>query len=771
MPAWQTGISYEVSARAWDSASVFGSVVTNTFTYDTTPPSVEATTPEDKASGVDRGQTVIVTFSEPMDTATVTVTIEPTTNIINSLWNDNDQELYIVHTSFATLTLYLATVEATSSDLAHNQMVSDYTWTFETTSTDTTPPYVVETDPDNGEENVSIYASIEVTFSEPMNTASAEAAFSILPSVAGLFSWRLGNTKMIFDPTAPLNYLKTYQVTVSTVAEDEEGNNMVADEVWTFTTERIPGVQSFTVTPEVNGKKLYLSWTNPNVYDFQGTMIRWSNTGYPATPTSGNLLTSEAGLPGSAGNYAHSNLINGQIYYYTAFTYDSQPTYSLGVNAQGIPQDTNPPDNVSNVVITSEVEGGALNISFDTPSSAYENNLDYNGVLIRYSDIDPPSNPYDDYFVASVTGTFDSTGSTKHSTAEGQPLVNGTTYYYTLFSYDGAGNYSQGVTGEGIPKDLIPPDPVTNFTAIGGNQLVTLFWTNPAEDYAGTRIVRRTDRYPTSETDGNIVFDETGTGTVDAGLTNGQPYYYGAFVFDVSSNYSTGKFALATPEADTTPPTISNVKFDGRVYLRQDVISAFPSITALIEDDVGVSEIEISANQKPMYVGRAIGNFVDELYHGDASYDSLTGAFEYKLLTNILTSPPVDYIVTIEAWDTSYNPTRESFEVKVYSGGVAVIGRTLAYPTPFKPLSGEKLYMSYTLSVDANITIYVYDTSGKIILTKRAYAGSPGGRAGYNHIEWNGITDFGDVVGNGMYVYKIMSGNKALATGHIVVFE
>ncbi len=105
-------------------------------------------------------------------------------------------------------------------------------------------------------------------------------------------------------------------------------------------------------------------------------------------------------------------------------------------------------------------------------------------------------------------------------------------------------------------------------------------------------------------------------------------------------------------------------------------------------------------------------------------------------------------------------------------GEPQVIGAPMFYPTPFSPVTRkETAYIAYNLSVPADVTLYIYDTAGNIVWTRKFGAGSPGGRLGYNAITWNGRTDFNRMIGNGMFVYKIIAGKKALATGKIVVLD
>jgi len=107
----------------------------------------------------------------------------------------------------------------------------DFVATF---SVDADPPTVLSTSPSDGAANVAVSADVEMTFSEPMDHASAEAAFSISGGVTGTFSW-VGNT-MTFHPTPSLDDDTAYTVTISTDAQDWLGRAMAAPYVFAFTT-------------------------------------------------------------------------------------------------------------------------------------------------------------------------------------------------------------------------------------------------------------------------------------------------------------------------------------------------------------------------------------------------------------------------------------------------------------------------------------------------------------------------------------------------------
>ena len=76
------------------------------------------------------------------------------------------------------------------------------------------------------------------------------------------------------------------------------------------------------------------------------------------------------------------------------------------------------------------------------------------------------------------------------------------------------------------------------------------------------------------------------------------------------------------------------------------------------------------------------------------------------------------------------------------------------YPNPFNP----ETWIPYQLAADAEITVRIYDTTGKIVRT--LFSGhKPSGyyttrnRAAY----WDGRNEFGEAVASGVYIYELVT--------------
>lgn len=107
----------------------------------------------------------------------------------------------------------------------------------------------------------------------------------------------------------------------------------------------------------------------------------------------------------------------------------------------------------------------------------------------------------------------------------------------------------------------------------------------------------------------------------------------------------------------------------------------------------------------------------------------------------------------------------------ISSDSLITYGQILCYPTPWKLLTDGDLKIAYYLQTDTDTRLFIYSTSGEIVYSGRYASGSNGGASGYNEITWNGWSSYGTVIGNGIYLIKLVSGNRQLAKGHLVVMD
>ncbi len=168
---------------------------------------VSQTLPADGAEEVDVASTITVMFNRPvvplvhssqMGDLPSPLSFDPPVDGEGE-WLNTSIYVFRPEGTLAAGVEYQAVVAAGLEDLTGGVLAEDYTWTF-TTQT----PQIVWSRPELGESNIGLTDPISITFNQPMDRASTEAAFSIhseddeIP--AGSFSWNEDGTEMGWRP-------------------------------------------------------------------------------------------------------------------------------------------------------------------------------------------------------------------------------------------------------------------------------------------------------------------------------------------------------------------------------------------------------------------------------------------------------------------------------------------------------------------------------------------------------------------------------------------
>lgn len=150
-----------------------------------------------------------------------------------------------------------------------------------------------------------------------------------------------------------------------------------------------------------------------------------------------------------------------------------------------------------------------------------------------------------------------------------------------------------GIVG-GKSKDKIPPPPISNFQAKADNKKVLLSWVNPIDtDFVGVRILRKTEGYPSSPTDGVLVYSGSGTTYEDTELTNDVTYYYRAFSFDWDKNFN-----------DDISQQVSATPLSYKIYgVAIDLTNSNPASAVTYTDDaVGMMPGSSDWDNTPLFI-------------------------------------------------------------------------------------------------------------------------------------------------------------------------
>ena len=205
------------------------------------PPTVISETPPSGAAGVCPTAVITATFSVAMQPATINATtFTVTPGVIGTITHDTTNTIFTFTPSsaLALSTQYTATITTGAIDVYGIALASDFVWTFTTSSEACAPPTVLSVTPGNG---VCPSTAVTATFSEAMLAStiiSPATTFTLTgpgtTPVAGAVTYAASTAT--FTPTNPLAVSTTYTATITTGAEDLNGDALASNFVWTFTT-------------------------------------------------------------------------------------------------------------------------------------------------------------------------------------------------------------------------------------------------------------------------------------------------------------------------------------------------------------------------------------------------------------------------------------------------------------------------------------------------------------------------------------------------------
>lgn len=210
---------------------------------DTTPPTVQSTSPSNNATGVNTATNISAVFSEPLAAASVNATNVSVSGGVTGIVSLNGATVSFTPSAALTAnTRYTVTIRGGTSgirDLAGNALAQDFQWSFTTAAAaDTTPPTVQSTSPASNATGVNTTTSLSAVFSEPLAAASVNATnVTVSGGVSGTVS--LSSATVTFTPGAPLTANTRYTVTLKGGAggvRDLAGNPLAQDYLWSFTT-------------------------------------------------------------------------------------------------------------------------------------------------------------------------------------------------------------------------------------------------------------------------------------------------------------------------------------------------------------------------------------------------------------------------------------------------------------------------------------------------------------------------------------------------------
>ena len=187
-------------------------------------------------------------------------------------------------------------------------------------------------------------------------------------------------------------------------------------------------------------------------------------------------------------------------------------------------------------------------------------------------------------------------------------------------------------------------------------------------------------------------------------------------------------------------------------FVPGDYVSTRPTLTLNISDSV--SGVNTAGD-----IGHQILLTLDEDY---ANSQDITEYFTYNegsytdgvLTYTILDLPIGEHTVQVKAWDNSNNSSIIETDFVVIDDTELEIRNPLTYPNPMR----DECSFRFELSQEAEVSMRIYTVAGRLIKKFEPAQG----HVGYNIFPetWDGRDNSGDLVANGVYLYKITAKSR-----------
>ena len=228
-------------------------------------------------------------------------------------------------------------------------------------------------------------------------------------------------------------------------------------------------------------------------------------------------------------------------------------------------------------------------------------------------------------------------------------------------------------------------------------------------------------------------------------------------------NYFFNNFGLEgfTVYPDTTNP-ILEVTFDGVVIMDQDIVSSNPMINIELSDENRFLFLENPENFT-MLLSNPNGE-EKQIDMNDPSVNFYTGNSADENTSRIEYNPELlddgEYKLFVEATDESQNRSgNQAYEVRFRVFNEEMVSNVFNYPNPFST-STQFIFTLTGNEEPGNILIRIMTLTGKVV--REITAAELGQlRIGVNKTEykWNGTDEFGERLGNGVYLYQVITKN------------
>jgi len=214
------------------------------------------------------------------------------------------------------------------------------------------------------------------------------------------------------------------------------------------------------------------------------------------------------------------------------------------------------------------------------------------------------------------------------------------------------------------------------------------------------------------------------------------------------------QLTLGTPSNDTDGPIITFETGSGRMLRNGDHLPSGEKLIIRLSDPLGINLTGEKGHE--LYLVRpdldesslAIDQFIYDV-------NSLnTGTIQYKIPDDL------DQLsLGVSAWDNANNPTETGISLTLLKTKKLSLLHVFNFPNPF----AFETQFTFELTADAEVSVDIYTLEGRRIKSIPTDYFS----IGYHRIAWDGRDEYGGLLANGVYIYKMTAADGVQTINHI----
>ncbi len=201
--------------------------------------------------------------------------------------------------------------------------------------------------------------------------------------------------------------------------------------------------------------------------------------------------------------------------------------------------------------------------------------------------------------------------------------------------------------------------------------------------------------------------------------------------------------------ADNEGPVI-RIYMNDENFVRGGMTNKDPILYAVISDTSGVNTVGTGIGHD---MSAELDNKTDKRYILNDYYENDLNSYQKGKLNypfkNLSSGP---HTLNLKAWDVYNNSSEASTDFIVSESATLALEHVLNYPNPFTTHT-TFMFEHNRPFVPMDVQVQVFTVSGKLIKTLSNKITPTGYRS--DDMEWDGLDDFGDKIGKGVYVYKL----------------